>query len=44
MIFGMFFDFKQDNVIISFFSCSISFFICFRNTMKSDRNRSKSRC
>ena len=25
MIFGMFFDFKQNNVIISFFSCSISF-------------------
>ncbi len=25
MIFGIFFDFEQDNVIISFFSCSISF-------------------
>ena len=25
MIFGMFFDFEQDNVIISFFSYSISF-------------------
>ncbi len=25
MIFGIFFDFEKDNVIISFFSCSISF-------------------
>ena len=25
MIFGIFFDFKQNNVIISFFSYSISF-------------------
>ena len=25
MIFGIFFDFEQDNVIISFFSYSISF-------------------
>ena len=44
MIFGIFFDFEQDNVIISFFSCSISFLSVLRNTMKSDRNRSKSRC